>query len=818
MIQRDGFTSVFSINPSNGHLELREKSQGHSGVWVTQDLSARYGVPAATGRPAAQANDGVVRVYTVRAADGHLQETYQLPGGGPWATYDMTAVYRTPAVAGSPTVVFHDGVVSVYTVSAAGGQLHESYHIPGQPWIVQNLTGPTGIPAAAPSPTALFHDGVVSVFTVSAAGGRLHEAYLAPGRGVWVGQNLSALTGTPSAAGSPAAVRQPSGPMSVFTVNAADGHLYEAILGGGAGWTWTGQDVSARHGTPPAAGAPTVVANGAVTSVFTVNLAGGHLQESYVEAGQPWRTRDVTPDRAPSTVTGSPAATAYPGYLGAFAVDTTGRVHETYRAAGAAFKTRTVDATAGCTPGMDHDYNGDGVRDVAIADPEAAVDGATGAGLIRVAYGGGKPVQTLTQATIGVSAGADAGDRFGHSLASYDINGDGCGDLVVGAPYRDVNGLSDAGVVYVLLGAPAGLATGWASLTWRQGRFYFPGDAPEAGDAFGYSVAAGHTAGGPGWAVVGVPGEDVGTLVDAGMVHYLSGAVNAGMWFGSGVPGATPVEDRFGYSVTGNEHHLVVGAPGRTVGGNVFAGTAYIYTHQIVDGRPRLLGAADQNNSGEQAEANDNFAKSVSVVAYRPAGVAAGQPDSLLAIGVPGEDLPGASDAGLVHQYRLDANGAIPLSRITQADGGPQDAVEEGDGFGERVRVANTQPGQVSTDRNVLVAVGSPGEDVEPTNGDRVTDAGSVRVFGATAPGAWSTRVGRGTAGLPGKAIDRELIGFAMGASPEHLLVAGPYGAGEVNAIAWADLAAGRATVARSWQPGSGGIPAGEVAFGAAIG
>ena len=511
-------------------------------------------------------------------------------------------------------------------------------------------------------------------------------------------------------------------------------------------------------------------------------------------------------------MTGSPAATGYPGYLGVFAVDAIGRVHETYRVAGVTFKTRAVDAAAGCTPGMDHDYNGDGVRDVAIADPEAAVDGAIGAGLIRVAYGGGKPVQTLTQATIGVSAAADPGDRFGRSLASYDINGDGCGDLVVGAPYRDVNGLADAGVVYVLLGAPAGLATGWASLTWRQGRFYFPGDAPEAGDAFGYSVAAGHTAGGPGWAVVGVPGEDVGTLVDAGLVHYLSGGVNAGMWFGAGVPGATPVEDRFGFSVTGNEHHLVVGAPGRTVGGNVFAGTAFIYTHQIVDGRPRLLGAADQNNSGEQAEANDNFAKSVSVVAYRPAGVSTGQPDSLLVVGSPGEDVGAVADAGLVHQYRLNATGAVPLATVTENSPGANGLAEDGDFFGERVMVMNTHPGQEINARNVLVAVGAPGQDI-----GSAVDAGAVRFFGATEPSTMGV-LDRTRGRLPGAPIAGELLGTSLGSSPQELYVASPYGEAAVQAVLWTDLAIGKAVLTQTWKPGQGGIPAGEVAFGAAIG
>jgi hypothetical protein len=43
---------------------------------------------------------------------------------------------------------------------------------------------------------------------------------------------------------------------------------------------------------------------------------------------------------------------------------------------------------ATCTAGTASDFNGDGVADTAIADPDATVSGAKRAGLVRVVYGG----------------------------------------------------------------------------------------------------------------------------------------------------------------------------------------------------------------------------------------------------------------------------------------------------------------------------------------------------------------------------------------------------------------------------------------------
>ncbi|WP_199822060.1 hypothetical protein [Streptomyces sp. NRRL S-37] len=128
-------------------------------------------------------------------------------------------------------------------------------------------------------------------------------------------------------------------------------------------------------------------------------------------------------------------------------------------------------AAAACPSGVESDFNGDGVRDTAIADPEATVGGQERAGEVHIVYGGDKGVLSLGQESPGAPGAAEPGDQFGSALAVYDANLDGCSDLVVGIPYEDLSvtatsgetvNYRDAGLVQLYYGAPAGLGTGLA--------------------------------------------------------------------------------------------------------------------------------------------------------------------------------------------------------------------------------------------------------------------------------------------------------------------------------------------------------------------
>ncbi|WP_239088548.1 hypothetical protein [Planosporangium mesophilum] len=475
----------------------------------------------------------------------------------------------------------------------------------------------------------------------------------------------------------------------------------------------------------------------------------------------------------------------------------------------------------GCAGGVDGDYNGDGVADTAIADPEATVNGQEKAGQVHIVYGGTGIVQTVTESNARVMGGSEAGDQFGTALATYDANRDGCADLAVGTPYEDLNGLADVGSVYVLLGSPAGLAKGPASVTLHQDQTAVP-DTAEAKDWFGFSVAAGRTAAGESYLVIGAPGEDLGGVMDAGLVHYIRGTLNVALdQSTAGAGEANEQDDRFGYSVSGSPYHIAAGRPGESVGNATFAGAVSVYSHDLLNGLPKLVVSVSQDSPGVSggSETDDQMGKSVALAPYRAAGAPVGQPDSVLLVGVPGEDLtigsdPPVVDAGVLMRFQVTTTGLTQMEDVSQATAGFDGAIEDGDYFGEKVAVVNLAPDDVATPDTVKIVVAAPGEDL-----GSLVDAGSVHVFGLEAePGQHDLTVKHGSGGLPGSAVEQELLGLSFAASSRGLTLANPYGGQAVYVIAWPDLAAGTATPRQVWRPGAGGVPAGGVAFGAAIG
>ena len=175
----------------------------------------------------------------------------------------------------------------------------------------------------------------------------------------------------------------------------------------------------------------------------------------------------------------------------------------------------------------------------------------------------------LSQEDVGeVSA---AGDSFGAAVATADLNSDGCGDLAIGIPGDGAG----AGAVVVLWGSPEGLDT-TAPQVLRQGTAPLTG-ALEAGDRFGTTLApAGSLAtGGAAGLWIGAPGEDVGSVKDAGMVTLVKATTGGMLGAGgvqnvhqdsAGVPGAAEAGDRFGERLSGGARTLLVGVPQEDVG------------------------------------------------------------------------------------------------------------------------------------------------------------------------------------------------------------------------------------------------------------
>lgn len=476
------------------------------------------------------------------------------------------------------------------------------------------------------------------------------------------------------------------------------------------------------------------------------------------------------------------------------------------------------------------DFNCDGIADIAVADPDATVGGRARAGLVRVIYGGGRGSVEISQASPGVAGGPEVNDRFGYSLATYDRNLDGCTDLAVGTPYEHLAGAFDTGWVQVIHGDREGLTHGPADVTYRQGH----GDgsllasAEEDGDVMGHSLAAGHTGDGTPWLLIGIPGEDLGSTVDAGSTIYIQGdrpsrAVHQDT---TGISGGVEAGDRFGTAVAGDSNFIVIGTPNEAIGSTADTGYVHILSHDLNgEGRPTQVAAIHQDTDGVNGavETGDAFGAAVDIVEYRPEGAAAAT-DSFLAVGSPGESLYKEdtdierSGAGRVVTFHVTSEGSWDqIGDIGQQKPGVAGGVETNDHFGAEVAVANTAPREVGTAESMLLAVGVPDENLESQS-----DSGAVQVFSLLgAPGDRDRWIPAGNYGLPGAPGADERLGSVLTATGDHLYIGMPNGPsthGAVHALPWANLAVGADLPVTSYQPGTGGLPAAGVSFGSAIG
>ncbi|MFE7043281.1 FG-GAP repeat protein [Streptomyces atratus] len=479
----------------------------------------------------------------------------------------------------------------------------------------------------------------------------------------------------------------------------------------------------------------------------------------------------------------------------------------------------TEAAAATCTAGTESDFNGDGIRDVEIADPEATLNGITHAGLVRVVLGGGKGVSELLQ-----GGGAEAGDKFGYLLTSADMNQDGCTDLVVGAPYEDVlvGGVNtaDAGQIHIFNGWPTGIGATIESYT--QSGIDTGSNASEAGDLFGFALSAGATAGSVPHLLVGVSGEGGSGLSDIGIVHYRRGAVNRGIGQNSaGVPGEAAANDRFGSSLTSTDRMFAVGAPGEAVGNQTFAGNVTLFQDkQNADLVPTALAEIDEDQAplvSGTAESDDRFGTALDMVAYRPVGATGNH--ALLAIGTPSENVATVADAGAVTVLDVVYEGGVTeLNLIDRMSPDVEGEPVVSDFFGQRVTLADTSPTATSTAATMKLAVSVPNHDIGAAE-----QAGAVQVFpGIGAPGAGDRNLTRGDGLVPGAAGSREFAGMGLHSNSAVLYLGVPNSKGTdaprgiVYSLPWTVIDGGAGTVT-TFRPGADGLPDAGIAFGSSI-
>ena len=318
------------------------------------------------------------------------------------------------------------------------------------------------------------------------------------------------------------------------------------------------------------------------------------------------------------------------------------------------------------------DFDGDGYSDLAVGVPGESVNGKGGAGAVHVLYGSPSGISAAGDKlwhrdVNGVLGAAVAGDGFGFSVATGDFDGDGYTDLAIGAPEEDVTGHIRTGSVHVLYGGPDGISAAGDQI-WHQDSPGVKG-AVQDFDRFGATLVTGDfDDDGYFDLAIGVPHEDISGFSRAGAVNVLYGSAQgltaAGdqLWHQDqpGVRGQVAGGDEFGASLAAGDFDgdgfwdLAIGAPVDDVGAVPSAGAVNV----LYGSASGLTAAGDQrwtqDSSGVWgvAEQGDQFGGMDTVLGEPRQGLVAADFDGNgcddLAIGVPGEDFSGMTNAGVV--------------------------------------------------------------------------------------------------------------------------------------------------------------------------
>ncbi len=239
----------------------------------------------------------------------------------------------------------------------------------------------------------------------------------------------------------------------------------------------------------------------------------------------------------------------------------------------AAFMTMEVNQTGaifGSAVAGVGDVNGDGFSDIAVGAP-LYDNGQSNEGAAFIYYGAANGPNAVPATIL---EGNQASAYFGYSVNSAgDVNGDGFGDIIIGAHSYD-NGETDEGAAFVYLGSVSGIQPSSLVTIERN----------QSNAAFGFSVACAGDVNGDGYSdvIVGAQDFDFSQNQEGGAFIYHGGPNGIGnlpawskyggqanAFFGISVASAGDV-DGDGFS------DVIVGAPNYDFG-EVDEGAAFVY-------------------------------------------------------------------------------------------------------------------------------------------------------------------------------------------------------------------------------------------------
>jgi hypothetical protein len=254
-------------------------------------------------------------------------------------------------------------------------------------------------------------------------------------------------------------------------------------------------------------GSPTGIASGNPASAHAAiesDAISAELGYSVASAG------DVNGDGYADLIVGAPYYDAPQTDEGAgfvFLGGASGITASSIADAHAVIESDESDSWAGASVASAGDVNGDGYADVLIGGPFYGTEDGGG---VAVLLGSASGIVLEGDDTfLPVLSGGASGDMFGTSVAAAgDVNGDGYGDVIVGAPDFDSGGQDQEGAALVYLGSAVGLTLSPDRIATARSRL----ESDQASARLGFAVASAGDIDADGYddVIVGAPYYDSG--------------------------------------------------------------------------------------------------------------------------------------------------------------------------------------------------------------------------------------------------------------------------------------------------------------------
>jgi len=397
------------------------------------------------------------------------------------------------------------------------------------------------------------------------------------------------------------------------------------------------------------------------------------------------------------------------------------------------------------------DVNGDGYSDVIIGAYGYDDGPFTDEGRAFVYHGSAAGLSVVPSSILDDADQSNA--LFGNSVASAgDVNGDGYGDVVVGADKYDEGANIDEGRAFVYYGSASGLSASPNSIL---------DDADQASAWFGVSVASAGDVNSDGYGdvIVGAWWYDDGPNIDEGRAFVYHGSA-AGLYASpnSILDDANQPGAQFGCSVASagdvngdGRSDVIVGAWNYDDAGNTDEGRAFVY-----HGSPTGLSASPDNMLDDADQPVAYFGWSVA-----PAGDVNGDGYGDVIIGAYEYDDGGNSNEGRAFVYHGSVSGlsAAPNSI-------PDDADQAGANFG----VSLASAGDINGDGYSDVIIGA----YKYTDGGNTFEGRAFVYYGSAT----------GIPAVPSDILDDANQNLALSASSVSC-------AGDVNGDGYSDVIVG---------------------------